>query len=55
MDLGGSLRGLGSPVPGIGAAQVCTLCVRHGLAVAGGFGGEVVAKRIGAPGPPAFR
>ena len=55
MDLGGSLRGAAAHLPGIGAAKVCTLCVRHGLVAAGGFGGEVVAKRVGAPGAPIFR
>ena len=31
-----------------GALQVCTLCANEGLVAAGGFNGEVVARRIGA-------
>lgn len=32
---------------GIGRVQVSTLCAKHGLLVAGGFGGEVVCRSIG--------
>lgn len=44
MDIGGGIAAPGAP--GIGAAQVCTLCVKHGMAAAGGFGGELVVKRL---------
>lgn len=37
------------------AAQVCTLCVREGLVAAGGFGGELVARRVGSDAPFACR
>lgn len=46
MDVGG---GIGAPgAPGIGPAQVCTACVRYGLAAGGGFAGELVVRRLGA-------
>lgn len=34
--------------PGLDAVNVCTLCARHGLVAAGGFGGELVVAAAGA-------
>lgn len=53
MDIGGGVAAPGAP--GIGAAQVCTLCVKHDMAAAGGFGGELVVKRLDALDAFAFR
>ena len=43
-------RGVPGPAP-----QVCTLCAREGLVAAGGFGGELVARRVGSDTPFACR
>ena len=46
MDVSGGVTG--AAAPGLGAVQLCTLCVKGGLVAAGGFGGELVVRRIGA-------
>jgi hypothetical protein len=50
MDVSGRAPA-GAGAPGLGAVQLCTLCVKEGLAAAGGFGGELVARRLGAAEP----
>lgn len=46
------LRGkpLGPRIPGISRVQVSTLCVKDNFVAAGGFGGELVCKRLDQPG-----
>lgn len=45
MDVSGGVTG--AVAPGIGQVQLCTLCAREGLVAGGGFGGELVAQRVG--------
>ncbi|KAL4427141.1 hypothetical protein ABPG77_001145 [Micractinium sp. CCAP 211/92] len=45
MDVSGGVTG--AVAPGLGQVQLCTLCAREGLVAGGGFGGELVARRIG--------
>jgi len=33
--------------PGLGQLSLCTLCVKEELIAAGGFGGELIARRVG--------
>ncbi|PRW20425.1 putative WD repeat-containing -like [Chlorella sorokiniana] len=49
MDVSGGVTG--AVAPGIGQVQLCTLCAREGLVAGGGFGGELVVRRIGAAEP----
>lgn len=45
MDVSGGVTG--AVAPGLGQVQLCTLCAREGLVAGGGFGGELVARRVG--------
>lgn len=53
MDVSGGVTG--AVAPNLGQLQVCTLCAREGLVAAGGFGGELVARRVGSQEPFACR
>lgn len=50
VDVSGSTAA--ATAPGIGPVQVCTLAVAHGLLAAGGFGGELLVRRLGAHDQP---
>eukprot|EP00798_Chlamydomonas_sp_ICE-L_P021613 gene21613-28613_t len=46
LNLGGSGQSGTRAPPGMERVQVSTLCLKHGILAAGGFGGELVYKRV---------